>query len=130
MGTKTFGKGSVQTVIPLSDGSGLRLTTAKYFTPKGRSIHGSGIVPDIVVDAAPDPKLAEAQQQRERAAQTGKNPRDQKIGEQEGEGVEIGRRDAADPSKDLQLQRAMELLKGMRIFEKEGGPLMLETSAR
>ena len=45
LGTKTFGKGSVQTVIPLSDGSGLRLTTAKYFTPKGRSIHGSGITP-------------------------------------------------------------------------------------
>jgi carboxyl-terminal processing protease len=40
VGTQTFGKGSVQTIIPLSDGSGLRLTTAKYFTPKGRSIHG------------------------------------------------------------------------------------------
>src|SRR5260370_23092543 len=49
VGTQTFGKGSVQTIIPLSDGSGLRLTTAKYFTPKGRSIHGVGINPDIVV---------------------------------------------------------------------------------
>src|SRR5437867_4264087 len=48
VGTQTFGKGSVQTIIPLSDGSGLRLTTAKYFTPKGRSIHGKGITPDIV----------------------------------------------------------------------------------
>ena len=45
VGTQTFGKGSVQTIIPLSDGSGLRLTTAKYFTPKGRSIHGKGITP-------------------------------------------------------------------------------------
>src|SRR6266545_2727419 len=43
LGTQTFGKGSVQTIIPLSDGSGLRLTTAKYFTPKGRSIHGKAI---------------------------------------------------------------------------------------
>jgi carboxyl-terminal processing protease len=52
VGTQSFGKGSVQTIIPLSDGSGLRLTTAKYFTPKGRSIHGKGITPDIVVEAA------------------------------------------------------------------------------
>ncbi len=49
MGTKSFGKGSVQTVVPLSDGSAVRLTTSKYFTPEGRSIHGEGIVPDIVV---------------------------------------------------------------------------------
>ena len=55
LGTQTFGKGSVQTIIPLSDGSGLRLTTAKYFTPKGRSIHGKGITPDIVVEI---PKLS------------------------------------------------------------------------
>jgi carboxyl-terminal processing protease len=127
MGTKTFGKGSVQTVIPLSDGSGLRLTTAKYFTPKGRSIHGSGIMPDILVEPAPDPKLAEQQKAREQAIQAGKSPRDQKIGEQEGEGVEIGRRDTADPTKDVQLQRAMELLKAMRILEKDGGPLKLES---
>jgi carboxyl-terminal processing protease len=127
MGTKSFGKGSVQTVIPLSDGSGLRLTTAKYFTPKGRSIHGSGIVPDIVVEPAPDPKLAEAQgKAQQQAQQPGRNPRDQKIGDQEGEGIEIGRRDIADPAKDVQLQRAMELLKAMRILEKDG-TIKLET---
>jgi carboxyl-terminal processing protease len=51
LGTQSFGKGSVQTIIPLSDGSGLRLTTAKYYTPKGRSIHGKGITPDIIVEA-------------------------------------------------------------------------------
>src|SRR5262249_59013036 len=51
VGVQTFGKGSVQTIIPLSDGSGLRLTTAKYFTPNGRSIHGKGITPDIIVEA-------------------------------------------------------------------------------
>ncbi len=49
VGTKTFGKGSVQTLINLRDGSGMRLTTAKYLTPSGRSIHGVGIDPDIVV---------------------------------------------------------------------------------
>lgn len=48
VGTKSFGKGSVQTILPLSDGSAIRLTTAKYLTPKGRSIHGQGITPDFV----------------------------------------------------------------------------------
>jgi carboxyl-terminal processing protease len=51
VGTKTFGKGSVQTIIPLGDGSAVRLTTAKYFTPKGRSIQAEGIQPDIVVES-------------------------------------------------------------------------------
>ncbi|MBU3911018.1 MAG: S41 family peptidase [Candidatus Omnitrophica bacterium] len=50
LGTKSFGKGSVQTVVPMSDGSAVRLTTSKYFTPNGRSIHGEGITPDIVVE--------------------------------------------------------------------------------
>jgi carboxyl-terminal processing protease len=50
IGIKSFGKGSVQTVIPLSDGSALRLTTSKYFTPLGKVIHGKGVTPDIVVD--------------------------------------------------------------------------------
>jgi carboxyl-terminal processing protease len=50
VGMKTFGKGSVQTILPLSDGSAVRLTTAKYYTPKGRSIQAEGIGPDIVVD--------------------------------------------------------------------------------
>jgi carboxyl-terminal processing protease len=50
LGTQTFGKGSVQTIIPLSDGSGLRLTTARYYTPSGRSIQASGITPDIELE--------------------------------------------------------------------------------
>lgn len=51
VGSKTFGKGSVQTIIPLADGAGLRMTTARYFTPSGRSIQATGILPDIVVEA-------------------------------------------------------------------------------
>ncbi|MBF0270911.1 MAG: PDZ domain-containing protein [Magnetococcales bacterium] len=50
MGTQSFGKGSVQTIIPLNDGSGLRLTTAQYYTPNGRSIQAKGIAPDILVE--------------------------------------------------------------------------------
>jgi carboxyl-terminal processing protease len=53
LGTKTFGKGSVQTILPLSDGSGLRLTTARYYTPSGRSIQVSGIEPDIELEYVP-----------------------------------------------------------------------------
>ncbi len=53
LGTQTFGKGSVQTILPLSDGSGLRLTTARYYTPSGRSIQLSGIIPDIEVKYIP-----------------------------------------------------------------------------
>ncbi len=121
LGTKTFGKGSVQTVIPLSDGSGLRLTTAKYFTPRGRSIHGTGIMPDIIVEP-PKPEVS-AQRQREEEARRlapAERPRDQRIGDQEGEGVEIGRRDVVDLQKDVQLQRAMEILKATRILERNG----------
>ena len=47
IGTKTFGKGVVQSIIPLSDGDAIKLTTAKYYTPKGENIHGTGIEPDI-----------------------------------------------------------------------------------
>jgi len=50
VGERTFGKGSIQTIIPLSDGSALRLTTAQYFTPKGRAIHGQGLTPDLLVE--------------------------------------------------------------------------------
>jgi carboxyl-terminal processing protease len=61
MGSKTFGKGSVQTIIPLDDGSGIRLTTARYYTPKGRSIHEKGIQPDILLPtiAKAPPKATE-----------------------------------------------------------------------
>jgi carboxyl-terminal processing protease len=92
VGTQSFGKGSVQTIIPLSDGSGLRLTTAKYFTPKGRSIHGKGITPDIVVEVPKDKDPA---------------PKDRPL-------------PSADPlddlKKDVQLLRALDVIKTMRVM--------------
>jgi carboxyl-terminal processing protease len=124
LGTKTFGKGSVQTVIPLSDGSGLRLTTAKYFTPKGRVIHGDGLLPDIIVEV-PKPSLAKAPGgvEAEKEGETGKERtegrRDRKISEEEGDPtLQIGRRDGPDPASDLQLKRAMEILKASLILER------------
>jgi carboxyl-terminal processing protease len=97
LGTQSFGKGTVQTIIPLSDGSGLRLTTAKYFTPKGRSIHGKGITPDIVVEA---PKVAATATGGEMPAPPAVvTPKEQLKG-------------------DPQLQRALDLLKAMKILDK------------
>ena len=94
LGTQTFGKGSVQTIIPLSDGSGLRLTTAKYFTPKGRSIHGKGITPDIIVEL---PKVVAAADPAKPAVPP--SPEE-------------------ELKRDVQLQRAVDILKAMRILEK------------
>ena len=50
IGTKTFGKGVVQSIIPLADGDAIKLTTARYFTPKGENIHGTGIEPDVTLE--------------------------------------------------------------------------------
>src|SRR5262245_60399254 len=92
VGTQSFGKGSVQTIIPLSDGSGLRLTTAKYYTPKGGEIHGKGITPDIVVEK---PQEAENQESEQKA------PRSRRQIELPGD----------DLSDDPQLQKAIDFLK-------------------
>jgi carboxyl-terminal processing protease len=94
VGTQTFGKGSVQTIIPLSDGSGLRLTTAKYFTPKGRSIHGKGITPDIIVEVPKEPAP------KERPLPSA-DPRD-------------------DLKNDVQLQKALEVIKTLRTAKSQG----------
>lgn len=93
VGTKTFGKGSVQTIIPLSNGAGLRLTTAKYYTPSGRVIHEKGIVPDVVIEEPPPPKDEPGQQQSLRRRRLSL-PED-------------------DLSADPQLEKAVEVVKGM-----------------
>lgn len=54
IGTPTFGKGSVQTIIPLSEGHAIKLTTSRYYTPSGMSIHARGVAPDVVVERGPD----------------------------------------------------------------------------
>jgi carboxyl-terminal processing protease len=102
LGTQTFGKGSVQTIIPLSDGAGLRLTTAKYFTPKGRSIQGKGITPDVVAEVPKEPKETAATAPKEKPAPA----------------------PSLDPmeelKKDVQLQKALEVLKTVQV--PSGGP--------
>ena len=113
LGTQTFGKGSVQTVIPLSDGAGLRLTTAKYYTPKGISIQNTGITPDIVLKleakngAKEHPVLREKDLERHL-----KNEQmDQKPEEMETAPIEVDEKD------DIQLQRAVDILKTWNVFK-------------
>jgi len=143
VGVQTFGKGSVQTILPLGDGSGLRLTTAKYYTPKGRSIHGIGISPDITVKGKPttavpirerdlDKNLRDSNKEEmaippspapeppaiKPESKDGKKDRDVKSKETK-EGKE-GEED------DPQLQKATDLLKSWMIF-KELRPVQRET---
>jgi carboxyl-terminal processing protease len=128
LGAATFGKGSVQTVYPLEDGSGLRLTTALYYTPSGRSIQAVGIEPDILVE--PQTQLASA----------GESPRARAIRERDLEGhFEHGPDSTGDGApdvpeaapeagegppapaaegEDVQLTRAVEVLKSWTYFER------------
>ena len=122
MGTQTFGKGSVQTVIPLSDGSALRLTTARYYTPKGISIQNTGITPDIEVKLAFVTGEKEHPFIRERDL---KNHLDPSKGKQnlkggEGEEQEMAPFTPLNEKDDTQLQRAIDLLKSWDIFQKTG----------
>jgi len=103
LGEKTFGKGSVQTIFPLSDGSALRLTTSKYFTPKGSPIHNEGVTPDIVVEEKKEQPTKEPSE----------SPQDifEKIKKEEKEPLP-----KKDYKEDIQLQRALDILKALQIL--------------
>jgi carboxyl-terminal processing protease len=116
IGTQTFGKGSVQSVVPLSDGSALRLTTAKYYTPKGISIQATGIIPDIMVK--PEIKEGEKghpairEKDLERHLKNGEIEIEEKPKEPE-EIIPV----ELEEKEDIQLQRAIDLLKTWRVFK-------------
>lgn len=138
VGTTSFGKGSVQTILPLGDGSGLRLTTAKYYTPKGRSIQSTGITPDIVVKPQQPITVAKAETKPGEKDSDGKTTKssiaaapgkEQSSGN--GKAHEEGQRNGAAPpvssvdasgepslEQDVQLQKAVELLKTWKIFKE------------
>lgn len=113
MGTSSFGKGSVQTIIPLSDDSGLRLTTAKYYTPNGTSIQARGIVPDIEVRQAEFSEAKDLSHFREKDL---KNHIDTEGTVKKPDDEEYPSLDAKDRS-DFQLLRALDLLKGWKVFQ-------------
>jgi len=111
VGTKSFGKGSVQTIIPLGDGSALRLTTSKYFTPHGSMIHGKGVIPDITVE---DGFLT-------RSDATEQNKADEvfdRIEKKSQEADNSDKESAEFYKTDVQLSRALDILKAVKIFKQ------------
>lgn len=121
VGTKSFGKGSVQSVIPLPDGSGLRLTTSKYFTPSGISIHGKGIEPDILVKKIVPREPTKEDEQREKIEEVFGNV---EVTETEKpEETKLTQEEAAIQKKlldDNQIQTAISVLKGIKVYKKFG----------
>ena len=118
LGTKSFGKGSVQTIMPLSGSGAMRLTTARYYTPSGTSLQGTGIAPDIVVEQSTIESIEPETRRREADLR----------GALENEGVPNGNDDAADEAADAtdeggeepvdyQLSRALDLLRGISLYQ-------------
>jgi carboxyl-terminal processing protease len=105
VGSKSFGKGSVQTIIPLEDGSALRLTTALYYTPSGQTIQEKGIVPDVVVEEQTPPTGKTLQSLRDEAL--ARHMRKEGITDKPWDNP-ISQ---AELDKDLPLKRAVELLR-------------------
>jgi carboxyl-terminal processing protease len=131
VGKKTFGKGSVQTVYPLEGGNGLRLTTALYYTPGGRSIQEVGIVPDIVVAAALPSDAGDGAALRRRMREADLDghfthedadpdaaPREDSDELEPGEAGLEPEASADDAATDVQLARALEVLKSWTYFER------------
>ena len=114
LGTQTFGKGSVQTIFPLKDGSGLKLTTARYYTPSGGSIQAMGITPNIIVPYSDvsEPKLEDKPRHlMEKDLERHLEEMEQKKKEKEQEERE-------KKALDSQLERAVQILKSWEIFQQ------------
>jgi carboxyl-terminal processing protease len=121
IGTKSFGKGSVQTIIPLAGHGAMRLTTARYYTPSGRSIQARGIDPDVVVEAA---KIEHAPTKDDKTASAAGDKKDDKADKKDDKGdagAAAAEQSTVDPSimgtaDDYQLARAVDMLRGIALF--------------
>ncbi|MFH1045332.1 MAG: S41 family peptidase [Candidatus Omnitrophota bacterium] len=129
LGTKTFGKGSVQTVVPLGDGSALRLTTSKYFTPSGICIHEKGIEPDVKVEfqetnaAGKDKENEKVFEKVEQEEKQVKEEKPKEKPEEKQDKSEV-KTTLEEYMKELgyydnQLVRAVDLLKGIKFYQKQ-----------
>lgn len=123
LGSRTFGKGSVQTILPLSDGTALRLTTARYYTPSGKSIQLSGITPDIEMAYVPPDEdkekkpprfMREEDLEHHMPNESAKDVEGMKNGQEE----EDGQRAKELIEKDNQVRHAMELLQTWDVFSR------------
>ncbi len=110
MGTKTFGKGSVQTILPMNNGAALKITTARYYTPGGRSIQATGIVPDVIVEDLQVAKGAGKAQRIREADLAGHLDSDN-----DNDNGETAEKATTSAAVDYQLQEALNLLKGVNI---------------
>jgi carboxyl-terminal processing protease len=124
VGTRSFGKGSVQTIIPLGSNGALRLTTARYYTPSGRSIQAKGIEPEAVVEEElPDDlkQKAEAQNTRGEANLRGHLKGDDEADNAKADQEESGSSSYVSPdkAKDTQLNYAIDLLHGIKSVDSE-----------
>jgi len=124
MGEKTFGKGSVQTILPMNNNAALKLTTARYYTPNGRSIQASGITPDIIIDKVKISKIEEAFDVRLKEADLrGHLENGQEEAPLPEEDEEL-KKDIPEEetvplaSRDYELYEALNVLKGLAIIKK------------
>ena len=132
LGTKSFGKGSVQTIFPLSGHGAMRLTTARYYTPSGRSIQAVGIEPDIKVELAKIETVDTLNRRREadlrgalnnENAKKDKNKADEnKSGKTDDKSANKDKAKAKKPVRDYQLSRALDLLRGLALLAKRDRP--------
>ena len=124
LGTKTFGKGSVQTILPLSDGSGLRLTTARYYTPSGNSIQLTGIIPDIELAFVLPTQKGENGRPHFLREKDLKGHMDNEESQEEAEEKKTGGDEEIDEraeelvKRDNQVRQALQLLQGWNLFSE------------
>ena len=117
MGVKSFGKGSVQTIIPVQRNSAMRLTTARYYTPSGNSIQATGITPDIEVKQA---NIEELEQFIDRRESDLKDHLSNPNGENMEDNAKKNNQDSINNEKlDYQLYRALDLLEGISLYNKK-----------
>jgi len=118
LGTRSFGKGSVQTIMPMGVSGAMRLTTARYYTPSGRSIQSVGIEPDIKVELAKIEKLGSTISTREADLRGSLTNTDENAAErQKKANNEInGKDDKEEKPQDYQLSRALDLIEGISLY--------------
>lgn len=126
MGTPSFGKGSVQTIIPLDDGAAIRLTTSLYYTPSGRSIQAKGIKPDIIVEEGMLVRKVERKksifhQLKEKDLKGHFENHDKQKPDDKADGKTTKPQVGQEEKQDIQLQRAVELLQGWQVFKQLQG---------
>jgi carboxyl-terminal processing protease len=118
MGTRSFGKGSVQSVIPVGRDGAMRLTTARYYTPSGVSIQGTGITPDILVELALVEDIEDGAFREEDLKGSLEN-NNAENGTAD-DSLSANETDAPEAIRDYQLARAVDLLSGLRVFNGLG----------